>query len=127
MYKLSTAPWRLATVLLVILAPWRGLAQPAAPLRALTPDWRHIGNLVLDEALAGAASGPSKRVWYGPGGVLYVQTGDVNHGSRVYQTADLESWHPSSAQAPPAGTNAAVVTLPEPGAQTRALAGDNGR
>ena len=127
MYKLSTAPWRFATVL-AIAVPWCAHAQQSPlPASGLTPDWRHIGNLVLDEALAGAASGPSKRVWYGPGGVLYVQTGDVNHGSRVYQTADLESWQPSSAQAPAAGTNAAVVTLPEPGAQTRALAGDNGR
>lgn len=123
MYKLSTAPWRLATVLLVILAPCRGLAQPAAPLRPLTPDWRHIGNLVVDEALAGAASGPSKRVWYGPGGILYVQTGS----GRVFQTTDLESWQVSSAQVPPAGTNAAVGSLPEPGAQTRAFPGDGSR
>ena len=123
MYKLSTAPWRLATVLLVILAPWRALAQPAPLLAAVTPDWRHIGNLVVDEALAGAASGPCKRVWYGPGGILYVQTGS----GRVYQTADLESWTASNALAPPAGANTAVGTLPEAGAQTRAFPGDASR
>src|SRR5258706_10417428 len=67
MYKLSTAPWRLATVLLVFVAPWRADAQPAPAVAApgLTPDWQRIGNLVLDQALAGPASGPCKRVWYG--------------------------------------------------------------
>ena len=125
MYKLSTAPWRFATVLLVILAPWRVQAQPATVGAAagLIPDWRRIGNLVLDEALAGAASGPCKRVWYGPGGMLYVQAAS----GRVYQTADLESWQASNAQVPPAATNAAVGILPEPGAQTRALTGSGSR
>jgi len=119
MYKLSTAPWRFAPVLLAVLAPWRIHAQPAVP----SPDWRHIGNFVLDEALAGVASGPCTRVWYGPGGVLYVQTSS----GRLYQTADLESWQASTAQMPPARTNVAVGTLPEPGAQTRALPGDGSR
>lgn len=129
MYKLSTAPWRLATVLLAVLAPWLAHAQPAPPAMGagLVPDWRHIGNFVLDGALAGAASGPCKRVWYGPGGIIYVQTGDVKNGSRVYQTADLESWQASSAPVPPAGPNAAVGSLPEAGVQTRALPGDGRR
>jgi uncharacterized protein (TIGR03437 family) len=125
MYKLSTAAWRLATVLLVILAPWRAGAQPASPVAGpgLTPDWRRIGNLVLDQALAGVASGPCKRVWFGPGGVLYVQTGS----GRVYQTADLESWQASNALVPPAGNNALAGILPEAGAQTRAFPGDGSR
>src|SRR6202795_4581719 len=106
MYKLSTAPWRLATVLVVVLAPRLAHAQTAPPLASagLTTDWRHIGNLVMDQALAGAASGPCKRVWFGPGGMLYVQTGS----GRVYQTADLESWQASNAPVPSAGINAAV-------------------
>ena len=123
MYKLSTAPWRLATVLFVSLASQRAYAQTAPPVTVLTPDWRHIGNFVVDEELAGAASGPCKRVWYGPGGVLYVQTAS----GRVYRTADLESWQASNAQVPPAGINAAVRILPEPGAQTRAFPGDSSR
>ncbi len=123
MYKLSTAPWRLATVLFVILVASRAYAQTAPPVTVLTPDWRHIGNLVVDEALAGAASGPCKRVWYGPGGTLYVQTG----AGRVYQTADLENWHPSNVLVPPAGSNAVVRSLPEPLAQTRAFPGDGSR
>ncbi len=130
MYKLSTAPWRFATVLLVILGPWRAHAQQAPPVAAagLTPDWRHIGNLVLDEALAGAASGACKRVWYGPGGMLYVQTrGGDNEPGRVYQTADLESWQPSNAPVPTVVANAMTGSLPEPGAQTRAFPGDASR
>jgi uncharacterized protein (TIGR03437 family) len=125
MYKLSTAPWRFATVLLVILAPWCAHAQTASPMAGAvpTPDWRHIGNFVLDQALAGAASGPCKRVWYGAGVGLYVQTGS----GRVYQTSDLENWQASSVPVPPAGINAVVGSLPEPGAQTRALPGDRSR
>jgi uncharacterized protein (TIGR03437 family) len=55
--------------------------------------------------------------------LLYVQTAS----GRVYQTADLESWQASGAKVPPAGTNAVVGILPEPGAQTRALPGDGNR
>ncbi|MEO8048863.1 MAG: hypothetical protein ABI833_00485 [Acidobacteriota bacterium] len=125
MYKFSTAPWHLATVLGVTLAAGSANGQPAAPAATagFTADWRHIGNYVLDEALAGAASGPCKRVWYGAGGMLYVQSGS----GRVYQTSDLESWQASSARAPVANAKAAVGSLPEPGAQTRALAGDASR
>lgn len=122
MYKLSTAPWRFATVLFVILAMGRVLAQTAPPAAGAAPDWRHIGNFVLEEGLAGAASGPCKRVWYGPGGTILVQTAS----GRVYQTADLESWQASSAPVPLAA-NVAVGILPEPGAQTRVSAGDGSR
>lgn len=125
MYKLSTAPWRFATVLLIVVVPWLARAQvsPPTPAAGPNPDWRHIGSLVVDEALAGAASGPCKRVWYGPGGILYVQ---VDSG-RVYHTADMEAWKVSDAYAPPAEKNAAVGSLPEAGAQTRALSADPSR
>ncbi len=125
MYKFSTAPWHLATVLVVTLAAGSADAQPQVPAATagFTADWHHIGDYVLDEALAGAASGPCKRVWYGPSGMLYVQTGS----GRVYRTADLENWQASSARVPFASANAAVGTLPEPGAQTRALPGDASR
>ena len=113
MYKLSTAQWRLATVLATTL-----VAGPAA-----AQNWTHIGNFVLDRGLAGAASGPVKRVWYGPGGALYAQT----RVGRMYQTVDLENWQPSGASVHSVATNARVRTLPETGAQTRALPGDNGK
>ena len=130
MFKLSTAQWRLATVLASAWAAGSGLAQ-TAPATApnvvfnvvSNVDWQHIGNTVVDEALAGPATGPVKRVWYGSGGMLYaqIQTG------RVYQTADLENWQASSAAVPPAGANALVPSLPEAGAQTRAAVGEPSR
>ena len=119
MYKLSTAPWRFATVLVLLLEPWPAHAQ-SGPALGLAPDWRHIGNLVLDEPLAGTASGPCKRVWYGAGRTLYVETAS----GRVYQTADLENWQPSNASVPSSASNAVAASLPEPGAQTRALTED---
>ena len=130
MYKLSTAQWRLATVLLGALVCGRVNAQvvPAvagALANAAVPyvDWRHVGNSVVDEGLAGLASGPAKRVWFGLDGALYAQT----ETGRTYQTADLEIWQESGALAPAAGSNAVVPNLPESGAQTRALPGDTGR
>ena len=126
MYKLSTVQWRLATVLLSVLVASPALAQ-GVPAAAPLADWRHIGSFTVDWALAGPASGPVKRVWYGTGGVLFAQT----ESGRVYQTADLENWQASAAPVPPAAVNAiadaGARTLPEAGAQTRALAGDNSR
>src|ERR1700680_906342 len=101
MYKLSTVEWRLATVLFSLLMSGPALGQQA--------DWRHIGNTVLDQGLAGPATGPVRRVWYDTGGVLFAQTG----AGRVYQTADLENWQASSAVAPPPAANAVVPRLPE--------------
>ena len=115
MYKLSTVEWRLATVLFSLLTAGSAAAQ--------VTDWRHIGTTVLDEALAGPATGPVERVWYGTAGVLYAQT----RADRVYQTADLENWQASTVAPPPAAANALVPLLPEKGAQTRAVAGDSGR
>ena len=73
MYKLSTGQWRFATVLLAAMAGARIHAQAvpsAVPNAVPNVDWRRIGNSVVDEALAGLASGPVSRIWYGPGGVL---------------------------------------------------------
>ena len=119
MYKLSTAPWRLATVLLLCIAP----ASVPALAQLVTPDWRHIGNFVVDQGLAGPASGPVKRAWYGAGGSIYVQTGL----GVLYQTADLETWQASAAPVPPAAANIAVANLPEAAAQTRALSTSHSR
>jgi len=122
MYKLSTAQWRLATVLLSTFVASRALGQ-AAPPPAPLADWRHIGNFTVELGLAGPASGAVLRVWYRTGGILLAQT----EPGLVYQTADLENWQKSTAVSPPAVTNAKTQNLPEPGAQTRALAGDNNR
>ncbi len=122
MYKLSTAQWRLATVLLSTFVAGRALGQ-ALPPAALTADWRHIGNFTVELGLAGPASGPVRRVWYGTGGALFAQT----EPGRVYQTTDLENWQRTTAAAPPAIVNSKAQSLPEAGALTRALAGNDGR
>lgn len=126
MYKLSTAQWRLATVLLSTFVAGRAAGQAVPPLApAPTPavDWRHIGNFTVELGLAGPASGSVLRVWYGTGGTLFAQT----EPGRIYQTSDLENWQRTTTAAPPTVANAKPQTLPEAGAQTRALAGDNSR
>ncbi len=117
MYKLSTAQWRLATVLLSTFVASRAVGQavpPLAPAPAPAVDWRHIGNFTVELGLAGPASGPVERVWYGTGGTLFAQT----EPGRVFQTPDLENWQRTTTAAPPAVRNAKAQTLPEAGAQT---------
>jgi uncharacterized protein (TIGR03437 family) len=122
MYKLSTVQWRLATVLLSTFVAGRAFGQ-AVPQLAPTADWRHIGNFTVELGLAGAASGPVARVWYGSGGTLFAQ---IEPG-RVFQTPDLENWQRTTTTAPPTIGSSKAQTLPEAGARTRALAGDNNR
>jgi len=86
-------------------------------------DWRHIGSFTVELGLAGPASGPVQRVWFGTGGTLLALT----ETGRIYQTSDLENWQRSTVSVPPAVVNAKTQSLPEAGARTRALAGDNGR
>ena len=119
MYKMSTAQWRLATVLLSTFVAGRALGQSVPP-PAPTTDWRHIGNLTVELGLAGAASGPVERVWFGTGGALFAQT----EPGRIYQTFDLENWQRTTAVAP-AVVSGTTQSLPEAGARTRT--GDNGR
>jgi hypothetical protein len=108
MYKRATVRSLIATVALA----WSVLAQAPPP----APDWRHIGNSVVDESLCGSASGPVARVWYSAGGAtLFLQTGS----GHLFQTADLENWRPSVAVPPAATDSAPVLRLPEPGAQVR--------
>src|SRR5882762_7751008 len=104
----ATVPILIATVLLA------GLGQAQAP--PPSPDWRHIGNWVVEKSLAGPASGPVARIWYAQdGATLFLQTAS----GRFYQTADLENWRPSTAAPPSMPASALVPRLPEPGAKTR--------
>src|SRR5579863_4033172 len=117
----ATVPILIATVVLTGL----GRAQAPQPL----PDWRHIGNWVVEKSLAGPASGPVARVWYSQdGATLFVQTGLANNGpGRAYQTTDLENWRPSLAAPPPMPDSALVTGLPEPGAKVRIQPGQPAR
>jgi len=104
----ATAPILIATLLLAGV----GVAQTPQP----STNWRHIGNWVVEESLAGPASGPVDRVWYSQdGATLFVKTSS----GRLYQTTDFENWRPSTATPPPAPASALVPRLPEPNAQAR--------
>ena len=106
----------LVTGLVTVLGAGLAHGQPLA-------DWRHTGNAVTDQALAGLASGPVNRVWYADGATLYARTAS----GRTFETADFENWQASSAVAPAAAGDALVPALPESGARTRALPGNRGR
>src|SRR4029077_13176195 len=109
-----------ATLIATVLVA--GLAQAQAP--SPVPDWRQIGNWVVDKSLAGPASGPVARVWYSQdGATLFVQTGS----RRLYQTADFENWRPATAASPPMPVSALVPRLPEPGATARMQPGQRAR
>jgi uncharacterized protein (TIGR03437 family) len=117
MCKRATVPILIATVLLA------GLGQAQAPPPS-SPNWRHIGNWVVERSLAGPASGPVARVWYSQdGATLFLQA----VSGRLYQTADLENWRPSTAAPPPMPDNALVPRLPEQGAQARMQPGQRAR
>src|SRR6266436_3245071 len=112
----ATVPILIATVVLAAL----GRAQ--APQSS--PNWRHIGNWVVEKSLAGPASGPVARIWYSQdGATLFLQTAS----GRFYQTADLENWLPSAATPPPLPASALLPRLPEPGAKTRVQPGQRAR
>src|SRR5579862_1169300 len=81
------------------------------------PDWTHIGNSVVDEMLAGPASGPVSRVWYSADGSTLVV---LTPSGRVYQTSDFENWSPFTAMSIPTPVASGVpASLPENGAQVR--------
>jgi uncharacterized protein (TIGR03437 family) len=84
----------------------------------------------MSQGLAGLASGPVTRVWFGDDGatvLVRIPSAQDATGTppKVFATSDLETWQPSTAVAPPAPVSATAANLPESGAQTRA--GSNGR
>jgi uncharacterized protein (TIGR03437 family) len=87
------------------------------------PAWRKVGGAAIDLSLASPATGPVDRVWFSPGGILFARTAS----GRIFRTADFELWAPAPPDTEiPAAAGAAVVRLPEPGAQTLTAPGDNG-
>jgi uncharacterized protein (TIGR03437 family) len=117
-----------ATVLILIATVLvAGLAQAQAP--SPVPDWRQIGNWVVEKSLCGPASGPVARVWYSQdSATLFVQTGFVQTSfGRLYQTTDFENWRPATAAPPPMPVSALVPRLPESGATARMQPGQRAR
>ena len=85
-----------------------GFAQTA-------PSWRKVGTASVELRLAGPATGPVARVWFGQGGgVLFARTAS----GAVFATADYETWSPAAgAVEPPAADPAAAARLPEASAR----------
>ncbi len=79
------------------------------------PAWRHIGNTAIDRSIAGLATGPVDRVWFGPTGSLFAHT----PSGRVFETADFETWRQSTAAVPPESNPPVSSHLPEPAARLR--------
>ena len=90
-----------ATVVLAV-SSYQGLAQTPAP------DWRRVGNTLIDRGLAGLASGPVDRVWYSPDGSKLLLRAS---NGLTFETADFEKWT-ASASVPPARTQAGLL-VPE--------------
>src|SRR5882724_4048147 len=81
---------------LFILTALTAAAQTAPD--AARPNWRRVGGAAIDLALASPATGPVSRVWFSADGSrLFALTA----GGRVFESADLETWAPSTAPAQP--------------------------
>lgn len=98
--------------------------QVSAQSAAVESDWRRIGSLVHDGALAGPASGPVNRVWYSANGA---KIGVETATGRRFETTDLETWSTTSAPAPASPASSISLNLPEPGATVRRPFGQNAR
>ena len=121
MYKLSTAQWRLATVLLSTFVAGRALGQACAPRLLRRPTGGTSATLPWNWGWR-----DRRRVRYsGFGSERAERCSRRRNRAAYYQTSDLENWQRTTAGAPPLVVNANVQSLPEAGAQTRALAGDN--
>lgn len=112
-----------ALILAALLAGGAMLAQTrveGVPNNDVVPDWRRIGNSVIEASLASVATGPVDRVWYSPDGSLLFA---LTRSGRVYLTQDFANWKPAEddAPAPPpeAGEQDAAAYLPERGARIR--------
>lgn len=105
MYKRATVRILTATVLVAM-----GLSAQSAP------DWRKVGNSLVDLSLAGLASGPVDRVWYSPdGSQLYARTAS----GRTFATSDFETWQAVAGTVPAPVSRPGVSNLPESGATVR--------
>jgi uncharacterized protein (TIGR03437 family) len=94
---------------------------PAVQAQSPASDWYHVGNSVVDLALAGLASGPVDRVWYSfDGGTLYATA----FTGKTFETQDYETWKESPATAPAAADlSTSGTSLPEPGARLKGFNG----
>ncbi|MGA3187517.1 MAG: hypothetical protein ABSF22_10445 [Bryobacteraceae bacterium] len=105
-----------ATVRVLAATLWLALGLDAQTPSTDAPNWRQIGNALIDRSLAGLASGPVDRVWYSAdGSQLLIRT----PSGSVFATSDFEAWQPASAVAPAPVTRSGAGSLPEADAVTR--------
>lgn len=108
----------------VYISAWAGavLAVVSAPVPARGQDWVRLGNSAIDFSLAGLATGPVERVWYGPqGDSLFIRTSS----GKIFETKDFESWKASASALVPPDTGQSLSKLPETGAKVRTAAGQS--
>lgn len=105
--------YKSATVRVLTATAWVAMGLSAQT----TPDWRKIGNTLIDRSLAGLATGPVDRVWYSAdGSQLLIRTSS----GRTFATSDFETWLEAAASAPAVPvTRSGSATLPESGALVR--------
>lgn len=69
----------------------------AGTLYAQVPEWRRVGNTVVDAGLAGTAGGAVDRVWYSPDGSrLFARL----RSGATFSTGDFETWQAAAAEPP---------------------------
>jgi uncharacterized protein (TIGR03437 family) len=93
----------------------------------MRPDWRKVGSSSVELALASAATGPVRQVWFSPDGKqLFARAG----AARTYVTTDFETWLPVAGAVPPVPEGllqpAEPARLPEAGALAVMAAPDRG-
>jgi len=117
MYKSATVRVLVATGATTI---WVAMGLSAQT----TPDWRRIGNSLIDRSLAGLASGPVDRVWYSvDGSQLLVRAAS----GRTFATTDFETWQEAAGTPPPPVIRSGAATLPESGALVRTSRANSAR
>jgi uncharacterized protein (TIGR03437 family) len=93
----------------------------------MRPDWRKVGSSSVELALASAATGPVRQVWFSPDGdQLFART----DAGRTFVTIDFETWSPVAGAVPPVPEGllqpAEPARLPEAGALAVVAAPDRG-
>ena len=102
------------------IAVWIGALLACVP--AAAEDWVRLGNSAIDFSLAGLATGPVERVWYGPrGDSLLVQTSN----GKIFETKDFESWKAVASSIAPPAADQIISRLPENSARARMATGQS--
>lgn len=104
-------------VALVAVLSLPPVASAQSPDGELRPEWRPVGNHLVDLALPSAAGGPVSRVWYGGGGLA----AETAAGKR-FLTKDFEVWTATDIPVPPEPSSLPFTGIrsPEEGVRLRA-------